>query len=69
MLFLAVVAAARNVPGAEQGQFVDAVEVKAAELPTAGGDAGRDEKTFIYGGVGGFAGMGGYVFLDEHDSP
>lgn len=65
MLLLVVVAAARNVPGGDQVEFVNAVEVKAAELPRDGGrgDAVRDEKNFVYGGIGGFAGMGGYVHL------
>lgn len=62
VLFLLVaIAAARGVPGGDQAEFVEAVEVKAVELPrNAGrGDNVRDEKNFIYGGVGGFAGMGG----------
>lgn len=64
MLLLAAVAAARSVPGGEQVQVVDAVEVRAAELPGGGGGASvRDEKNFIYGGVGGFAGMGGYCYF------
>lgn len=64
MLLLAAVAvvatAARQVPGGGQMELVDAVEVKAAELPADIGDAVRDQKNFLYGGVGGFAGMGGY---------